>query len=421
MSKKVLMIAYQFPPMGGSGVQRTSKFVKHLQKFGYEPIVLTRKTDNVSLIDTTLEKEIPSNIKIYRTTSFDLSDSTSKKAIPSKILARKVLIPDQARIWELSLHNKVLKIIKEHNINIIYSTSYPYSDHLLALSIKKKLGEKIKWVCDFRDEWSNNPYTKDNPHSKYRTNKELKMESEVLKCADKVIANTPVMRQNFIDIHKINTDREKDFYTIANGYDVDDFRDLDTSPISTEQFTITYTGALYGRRKPDYFFEAVGNLVKDNAIDIDKLKINFIGNYKKEQLIENVTKFGIEKCVHIYDYMPHKQALENLAKSNAVLLLEGGGIGSDAFYTGKVFEYMYINRPVIAVLPNGCAKDIVVDSKIGLVSHFEDVEKTKQNILTLYNMWQEGIFYDERNLEVISRFERKELTKQLSQVFDSLF
>ncbi len=420
MIDKVLIIAYQFPPMGGSGVQRTSKFVKHLQKFGYDPIVLTRETNRVSLIDKSLLNEIPKDIKIYRTNPFDWSDYNSKLAIPSKILARKVLIPDQARLWELSLHGDVLNIIKQHNIKFVYSTSYPYSDHLLALYVKKTLGDKINWICDFRDEWSNNPYTKDNPHSKHRTKKEFDMESEVLKYADRVIANTPVMRQNFIDIHNIPEERQKDFYTLPNGYDVDDFEGIDRTDVKTDKFTITYTGALYGRRKPDYFFDAVGQLINSGDIDKNKLRINFIGNYKKETLIENVAKFGIDECVKIYDYMQHKEALKMLVRSNALLLLEGGGIGSNAFYTGKVFEYMYTNRPVIAVLPEGCAADIVRETKIGLVSHFEDVIKTKENILKLYKMWENDEIYSESDFDVIKRFERKELTKQLSEIFDSL-
>ncbi len=420
MIDNVLIIAYQFPPMGGSGVQRTSKFVKHLPTFSYEPIVLTRDTENVSLIDETLLEDISEDTIIYRTKAYDSSDSVKKSAIVSKVLARKVLIPDQARLWEMSLHAKVLDIIKNHRIKIIYSTSYPYSDHLLALHVKKTLGDKIKWVCDFRDEWSNNPYTKDNPHPKFRTDMEFKMEEEVLKYADKVIANTPVMRKNFIEIHNIDLHRQKDFYTIPNGYDVDDFKGIDVSPVQTDKFTITYTGALYGRRKPDYFFQAIHELVKAGQIDKEKFQINFIGNYKKEELMNNVASFGIKDCVVIYDYMEHKEALKMLVSSNALLLLEGGGVGSDAFYTGKVFEYMYTNRPVIAVLPKGCAADLVRETNIGLVSDFDDVTKTKQNILQLYKLWENGETFTGQNFDLIKKFERRELTKKLVDIFDKL-
>lgn len=420
MIDNVLIIAYQFPPMGGSGVQRTSKFVKHLSSFGYEPIVLTRDTKDVDLIDESLLKDIPEDTKIIRTKSFDYSDSSHPISLFSKVLARKVLIPDQARLWEMSLHKEVLEIIRNNKIKVIYSTSYPYSDHLLALYIKKTLGDRIKWVCDFRDEWANNPYTKDNPHSKYRTKREFEMEVEVIEYADKIIANTPVMRKNFIDNHNVNGQRALDFITIPNGYDADDFDGIDTSHIKTDKFIITYTGALYGRRKPDYFFQAIEELIKEEKIEKDKLQINFIGNYKKEALYENVSNFGIESCVKIYDYMPHRDALKMLISSNALLLIEGGGVGSDAFYTGKVFEYMYANRPVIAVLPKGCASDIVKETNIGLVSDFDDVEKTKDNVVTLYKMWENDEKYVGQDFELIKTFERSELTRRLADVFDDI-
>lgn len=420
MLDNVLIIAYQFPPMGGSGVQRTSKFVKHLPKFNYEPIVLTRKLDNVSLIDESLLEDIPKGTKIFRTNAYDRSDSSNKTDIFSKVLGRKVLIPDQARLWAMSLHNIAIELVNEHRIEIIYSTSYPYSDHLLALHIKKQLGDRVKWVCDFRDEWSNNPYTKDNPYNKVREKIEFDMEKEVIEYADCVIANTPVMRQNFIDIHNVSVERQKDFYTIPNGYDVDDFDGIDREPVNNDKFTITYTGAIYGRRKPDYFFNAVRELIETNQIDRNKIVIKFIGNYKKEELLENVARFNISDYVEIYDYMPHKEALSMLCKSDALLLIEGGGVGSDAFYTGKIFEYMYTNRPVIAVLPEGCATSLVLDTKIGLVSYYEDMETTKQNILKLYKMWENKEIYNEQDFEKIKGYERVELTKQLSEIFDKL-
>ncbi len=43
--KKVLMIAYYFPPLGGAGVQRTIRFIKYLSKFGWVPTVITVKNN----------------------------------------------------------------------------------------------------------------------------------------------------------------------------------------------------------------------------------------------------------------------------------------------------------------------------------------------------------------------------------------
>ena len=38
---KILVIAYYFPPMGLSGVQRTLKFTKYMSHFNWKPTIIT--------------------------------------------------------------------------------------------------------------------------------------------------------------------------------------------------------------------------------------------------------------------------------------------------------------------------------------------------------------------------------------------
>ncbi|MCD8239513.1 MAG: hypothetical protein LUC92_09300 [Clostridiales bacterium] len=137
--KKVLIIANQFPPMGGSGVQRSVKFVKHLRSFGWEPVVLTRSAGNMPVKDETLLKDIPEGIKIYRTKPYEAPELKGAFRIPGKVMG-KLTIPDSAYFWYKASRKKALEIIKEEGIDCVYTTSAPYSDHLLGLYIKKKQG-----------------------------------------------------------------------------------------------------------------------------------------------------------------------------------------------------------------------------------------------------------------------------------------
>ncbi|MBQ6554056.1 MAG: glycosyl transferase, partial [Firmicutes bacterium] len=202
--KKVLIIANQFPPMGGSGVQRSVKFVKHLRSFGYEPVVFTREIGNMPLKDETLLKDVPEGVKIYRTKAWECVEMQGVMRVPGKVLG-KIMIPDSARLWMENSKKEVLKVIKDEGIGIIYTTSAPYSDHLLGRYIKRKMPE-IKWAVDFRDEWTNNPYTLDNPYNPIRTKIEKDMEHSVLLEADMLITNTPIMRKNFIENNGIKGD-----------------------------------------------------------------------------------------------------------------------------------------------------------------------------------------------------------------------
>lgn len=414
--KKVLMIANQFPPMGGSGVQRSVKFVKHLRSFGYEPVVFTRTVGNMLLKDETLLKDVPEGVRIIRTPARECTELKGFMRIPGKVLG-KVMIPDSARLWELGSRSEVLKVIREENIDLVYTTSAPYSDHLLGLYIKKKM-HGVKWVADFRDEWSNNPYTLDNPYNPVRTSMEKKMEYSVLVGADALITNTPVMRRNFVNNNNLKGDN---FYVIPNGYDVEDFADYNTEKPSNSKFTLVYTGALYGRRKPDTFFEAIKQLKEEGKIDGGKLRVRLIGNYHKDKLQSQIDSYGLTDQIEIVGYVPHNECIRCQLGADVLVLIEGCGRGSDAFYTGKIFEYMNTGRPVLAVLPeNGAAADLVRESKIGVVAHTENVEAIKAALKGYYDSWTEGRLEFSPDRSVIERFERKELTRKLAEVFDSL-
>lgn len=411
--EKVLIIANQFPPMGGSGVQRSVKFVKHLRNFGYEPVVFTREITGAKLIDKTLLNDVPQGVNIIRTKAYEPSEMEGILKIPFKIIS-KIMIPDSARIWFEKSKKQALKVIQENNIKLIYTTSAPYSDHLLGLYIKRKI-PNIKWVVDFRDEWTNNPYTLDNPHNLIRTKIEKNMESQVLLEADYLITNTPVMRDNFIKNNNISGDN---FYVIPNGYDEEDFLNMDLTKPNNEKFTMVYTGALYGRRKPDNFFNAIKNLKEKGIIEKNSLKVKLIGNYHKDKLQSKIDSLNLTDDIEIVGYVPHNVCIKYQLSSDALVLIEGSGVGANAFYTGKIFEYMNTKRPVLAILPDGVAKDLVIESKIGIVANTDNVLEIENIIKQYYEKWKKNSLIFEPDFNIIERFERKRLTKELANIFD---
>lgn len=414
--KKVLIIANQFPPMGGAGVQRSVKFVKHLRSFGYEPVVLTRGIGNMQLRDETLLDDVPEGVSVYRTRPLELPELRGIMRIPGKVLG-KLVIPDTACFWYKNSRKTALRIVKEEKIDIVYTTSAPYSDHLLGLYIKEKM-PSVKWAADFRDEWTNNPYILDNPHNAVRTGIEKRMEGRVLQEADLLITNTPVMRENFIRNNSLSGDN---FVVIPNGYDIEDFAGLDTDAAPhNDRFTMVYTGALYGRRRPDNFFRALSELKKEGRVDTGRIEVRLIGNYHNDKLQAQIDSFELTECVRIIGYVPHDVCIEHQIAADALILIEGSGRGADAFYTGKIFEYMNTNRPVVAVLPEGCAAELVRESAIGEVADADSVEQIKSVIYDYYSRWSEGALSFEPNRSVIERYERKKLTEALAAAFDSI-
>jgi glycosyltransferase involved in cell wall biosynthesis len=414
--KKVLIIANQFPPMGGSGVQRTTKFVKYLRIFGWEPVVFTRGIGKMALKDESLLNDIPGDVKIIRTRPWDFTELSGILKLFGKVISRKVLIPDGERLWQVLSKKRAIRAVTEEKIDLIYTTSSPYSDHLMGAFLKNVF-PNIPWVADFRDEWTNNPYLLDSPHNKLRSTIEKKMELKVLQKSDCIITNTPFMLKNFI---KISAKPEDKFYVIPNGYDEEDFEGISIgSPLNNLKLTLTYTGLLYGRRKPDSFFEAVRQLLLENKIVRDKIHIKLIGNFKHDQLNSLLEKYNLQGVVQILPYMKHHESLEHLINSDALLLIEGSGPGAEAFYTGKVFEYMNTGRPILAVIPGkGAAAQLIEDTKTGYVADYDDIVKIKENLLLLYQGWLDKSIEFSPDMAKVKKFERKALTKELSKVFE---
>lgn len=217
--KKVLVIAYNFPPKGGPGVQRSVKLVSNFREFGYEPIVLTIDyEDNYKfndLVDESLLKSLPVDVKIHRIPSY----------IPYKLITvlRKLklfrlfwyflypLFWEQSAMWPWKSFKKVKKIIKEEKIDLVYTSSGPFSTMILGRKIQKK--NKIKWVADLRDPFTD-AYSWQFP-SKLHWMIMRMFEKFYFSKPDMLIVNTEEVRKLYLKRKLVPVSKIK---VITNGY-----------------------------------------------------------------------------------------------------------------------------------------------------------------------------------------------------------
>ena len=275
MNKKILYIAYYFPPLAGSGVQRTLKFIKYLPMYNKLPIVVTVKEGHNFAYDENMIKEVPNSVKIYRSNSGETlwlrkqiegfnkilvsikkkstirykkqmnleesvkvenKNSTSNMTIKDKIfkyLEYNYYVPDtKIRWYKNAVKDIVERVLKEEEIDLIFSTSAPYTDHLIALEIKKRTNKP--WVVDLRDPWVGNKFIYERYNDK-RKEKERKLEAEVIKYADKVINVTENITNDYIARYPQYKDK---FITITNGFDISDKVEEN---IECEKFIINYS------------------------------------------------------------------------------------------------------------------------------------------------------------------------------------
>ncbi|MDU5080372.1 glycosyltransferase [Tissierella carlieri] len=411
--EKVLIIANEFPPMGGAGVQRTTKFVKYLPKFGYEPVVIT-KEHVADLTDKTLLEDLPKNLKVYRLKPYDTVNKKGILRLPFKFLGTRILSPDSEFFWYYFNRDKIVEIIKKENINIIYTTSFPYSSHLMGLYIKR-LFSNIRWITDFRDEWTNNPYHLDSWYKKIKLNLEKKKELEVTNECDFLITNTPFMLDNFIKDNPSLVGRST---YIPNGYDEEDFVGLNNARDGGDKFVITYTGSLYGRRNLTEFLDGLKIAIDNKKIDKGKLEIRVVGNIYQEVLDEYAKKYDLVDSMKSFGYLPHKESIQMLYNSDILLLVIGKGKGSKNFYTGKIFEYIRVDRPILSIVPeDGAAAQVINETNTGTVVDPEDIDGISVALEKYYKSWTEGKLTHEPNWDKIQVYSRESQAKRLSEIF----
>ena len=208
-------------------------------------------------------------------------------------------------------------------------------------------------------------------------------------------------------------------HVIPNGFDIEDFEHLERKKVINPRFTITYTGAFYGRRKPDLFLKAVGNLVQTGKINKEKIRIRFIGSFKHDVLQRLIRSNGLEGAVETISYMDHEQCIKKMIESDSLLLIEGGGPGSEAFYTGKIFEYIQTGNPILSVIPeNGAAAELIRTTKTGIVCDWSDVDAIGKGFADMYNSWENNECIIDPDDNEIARYDRKALTKSLADLLD---
>lgn len=306
-----------------------------------------------------------------------------------------------------------MKIIQEEKIHVIYSTSAPYTGHLIALELKQR--SKVEWIADFRDQWVANPFI---AYSAYAKRKNEKMEKWVIEKADAVISVSKPIIDDFVNRYK-NQDVDK-FSVITNGYDEEDFDGYNMDKL-TSKYTITYNGTLYGKRSPKNFLIAINRLIEAGKVKPEEIIIKFVGQIGKDA--QEDMKFFLVKhhnIIEFISYLPHKESLKKLEDSSASLLIIEDGEGSEGIYTGKIFEYIRSGRDVIGIVPAGVAKDLILDTNTGFCCHPEKIDEIEEVIYKSYSIWKGT----EEKLDIqwkkVKRYNRENLTRELVKVIESL-
>ncbi len=424
MENKVLIIAYYFPPMGLSGVQRTLKFAKYLKDYNWDPTVLTVTPTAYYALDYSMLRELnESNINTVRTNSIDptrLFEAGKPVKMPHEKLrnflsaiSQAVFIPDNKVGWKHDAVKAARKLMREENFDVIFSTAPPYTCHLIGVILSREFG--VPLVVDYRDAWVDNPlHFYLTPIHRFV---HQRMEKKVLRTSSRVITINRRIKELMIRRYRFLG--YNDISIIPQGYDPADFQVEDNLKLPySDKMRFTYSGTFYRNRTPKYFLRALSEFIKEHPGYRKKIEAVFIGTFRKENLAL-VESLGLQETVKIFGYLDHKSAIRYLMASDVLWMTIGNGKGEDMISTGKLFEYIGSRKPILGLVPDGVAKSTILESGAGKVAAPDDVAGIKSNIAEYFALWEQDRL-PEIDQEFAKGFDRVKLAGDLAKELSTL-
>lgn len=383
---KLLIVTLYFPPAGGGGVQRPLKLATHLPELGIETHVLA--PDDPKWIHRDDELQPPTLAWVHRARYLgpkgrkpaeELHGTTGieRFARQTQLLGRRLLVPDENVSWNVTAIPAAIRIVRREGIDVVLTTSPPSSVHLIGAAVQKATG--VRWVADLRDSLVAHPHRRaERLAVRAKEQGEHAVARLVASRADGIVAVSDAIAD------EVRARSPKGpVTTIANGSDFDDFAGLAHRP--SDRFRITHTGSFFGKRDPRPFLTAVQ---RSNLADV---VVRFLGDFRAADR-EWAETLGLGDRLELIPYAPRRRSLELQRDSEALLLLipDAGGRGRGVL-SGKVFEYLAAERPILAVVPpDGAAAALIRDTGAGVVVAPDDVDGMADALRDLHARWRSG-------------------------------
>ncbi len=427
-TNKVLIITYYWPPSGGSGVQRWLKFVKYLPQLGWQPYVFTPENPAFDLKDPSLLKHVPDDAEIIHFPIWEpyeiflklsklFGGATSIK--PTAVVGSKkrsvfqrfttwirgnFFIPDPRKFWVKPSVEFLEDFLEANRITKIITTGPPHSMHLIGLRLKEK-NPKLMWIADFRDPWSEWGFLDTLSLSSLARKQHRKLESKVLKRADRVVTITPFYVRHFERLGGRTVD------LLTNGFDEDDFSQLSYS--KSDRFTIRHVGIINEKCDPRPFMNALAEWAIENPEAGANTSIEFIGEVHPEFKKFVTDSSTLNRMATFTGNIPHQELMKQYGASSLLLIVLTGYKDAEGYMPGKLFEYIATGLPILGIGPEGGdAAALLRESGGGVMIDGSRKDEIKKELSLRFNEWQQNQSPVVKKSSAAA-YSRKAITQQL--------
>jgi glycosyltransferase involved in cell wall biosynthesis len=370
--KRLILLTTYYAPIQSVAVNRMTAFVNYLDKSFFEIIVVALNEGAAD--STTIEEEVTvirlannSYIKRFKAVAGEPRWKHTIKTIWNYLL-NLLNWPIYAN-WQNSAIRTLKELHNEKHIDVLISSYAPVETHIAAMALCN-VDSTIKWVADFRDEMSSNPFLSKQTRKAYQL-----LEQQFNNRATVITSVSGPILENLNQLMP----SVPYFLEVMNGYD----HDMHFEYHYNKTFTISLAGTFYGASKPDTFFKGL-------TLFFDKWKeeviIQFIGVSRNFSIPEQ-----FKNQVQFIDRVPQATALQYMAAADVNLLVlpivERVGV-----YSGKLFDYLAVGKPIVAIVDTtDVAAQLIKACNAGFVADFNNVEQIALAIEAAYKVWQSKV------------------------------
>ena len=407
----VLLVTHSYPPRPSPASRRPFGLAKYLRRLGYRVIVLTSGAWGDSsatepegdLIQTRDLIGTRLNWRQRNISAYEGRPGASYSAQQS-VLGR-MLVPDIVGLTWLPFALAPALALRDE-VDVVLTTSGPESTHLVGLAMRRR---GVPWVADLRDGWRFEPY-RDFPFD-IEERMDARMERGVLSHADRVTAvSEPIAAdlRNRLGLQSV---------TVPNGYDEEEVPAAEAlHSLAPDRHSIVYTGRLAtGGRTLDALIASLGALERRAAPELERLEVVLAGPLTGDERAA-LDGAGPEGVLRSVGTLERDQTLRLQRDADSLLLLTAGSREGEA--TGKLFEYLYAERPILVLGDRTEAARIVQNTKAGVVIPSDDPERIADALVALVRGEADG--FDSAALRKARvQYAHSRMAERMAQVIES--
>jgi glycosyltransferase involved in cell wall biosynthesis len=457
--KRVLLIAFDFPPRRTSGVYRPTAFAKYLPRYGWQPTILTIRNKS-AVEDPTLLEKIPPETEVVRTyylaisswedglharlrslgllrpaagqeitgkaatngdSTHRLGDGADSLGLTLRSIAAALravfYFPDESAGWIPVAAARSVNLMLRKRFDAVYTTHPPRSAHIVGLLLKQLC--RVPWIAEFRDPWvlpeNEEPIFAGQVTARHR-NKWL--QGAVLRRADAIVTVTSRHAQELQEHFGVPPEK---LAVVTNGFDEDDFRCLDVSGRSRicgqDRIDLCHLGTIYGNFSGQ-FFTAVAELVRAQPELQNLLRVHVIGY--PDATARRFAEGDLRSVVRVHGFVEHTEALRVMHDCDALLLFYGHQYTSRASVPGKLYEYLRTGRPILAIAYPGGVDELIRGAGAGWVLDPDDVTGIKETLNMIIAERLGGRPLPAANAGLVAQYRYDLLTKHVANLLDGV-